>query len=75
MDYALLVLGRFREERAAAPGTDVAAALGRTLATSGRTVLVSGLTVATALAGLLVLRDPVLSPMASEVSSRSPAPR
>jgi RND superfamily putative drug exporter len=38
--------------------------LGRTLATSGRTVLVSGLTVATALAGLLVLRDPVLSPMA-----------
>src|SRR6478752_2947361 len=64
VDYALLVLGRFREERAAAPATDVAAALGRTLATSGRTVLVSGLTVATALAGLLVLRDPVLSPMA-----------
>src|SRR6478752_998134 len=64
VDSALLVLGRFREERAAAPGTDVAAALGRTLATSGRTVLVSGLTVATALAGLLVLREPVLSPMA-----------
>jgi putative drug exporter of the RND superfamily len=65
VDYALLVLGRFREERAAAaPGADVEDALGRTLATSGRTVLVSGLTVATALAGLLVLRDPVLSPMA-----------
>ncbi|HEU5242745.1 MAG TPA: MMPL family transporter, partial [Ornithinibacter sp.] len=64
VDYALLVLGRFREERAAAQGTDVGAVLGRTLATSGRTVLVSGLTVATALAGLLVLRDPVLSPMA-----------
>ena len=69
VDYALLVLGRFREERAAAPGrTDtaevLAAALGRTLATSGRTVLVSGLTVGTALAGLLLLGDPVLSPMA-----------
>jgi len=73
VDYALLVLGRFREERAAARGrTDtaeqraerLAAALGRTLATSGRTVLVSGLTVGTALAGLLLLGDPVLSPMA-----------
>ncbi|GAA5125012.1 MMPL family transporter [Alloalcanivorax gelatiniphagus] len=66
VDYALLVLGRFREERAAAKGRtdDVAALLGRTLATSGRTVLVSGLTVGTALAGLLLLGDPVLSPMA-----------
>jgi RND superfamily putative drug exporter len=69
VDYALLVLGRFREERAAASGrTDtaevLAAVLGRTLATSGRTVLVSGLTVGTALAGLLLLGDPVLSPMA-----------
>ncbi len=65
VDYALLVLGRFREERAAASGrTDTAALLGRTLATSGRTVLVSGLTVGTALAGLLLLGDPVLSPMA-----------
>ena len=65
VDYALLVLGRFREERAAARGrSDVADLLGRTLATSGRTVLVSGLTVGTALAGLLLLGDPVLTPMA-----------
>jgi RND superfamily putative drug exporter len=65
VDYALLVLGRFREERAVSSGrTDTAAVLGRTLATSGRTVLVSGLTVGTALAGLLLLGDPVLSPMA-----------
>ncbi|GAA1935707.1 MMPL family transporter [Nocardioides hwasunensis] len=65
VDYSLLVLGRFREERAAASGrTQLGEVLGRTLATSGRTVLVSGLTVATALAGLLLLADPVLSPMA-----------
>jgi RND superfamily putative drug exporter len=65
VDYALLVLGRFREERAAASGRpDSADLLGRTLATSGRTVLVSGLTVGTALAGLLLVGDPVLSPMA-----------
>ncbi len=71
VDYALLVLGRFREERAAATGrtgrtgrTDIGEVLDRTLATSGRTVLVSGLTVGTALAGLLLLGDPVLSPMA-----------
>ncbi|MCF6376584.1 MMPL family transporter [Nocardioides KLBMP 9356] len=65
VDYALLLLGRFREERAAAPrSTDLATVLGRTLATAGRTVLVSGLTVATALTGLLLVGDPVLSPMA-----------
>ena len=65
VDYALLVVGRFREERAAASArTETAVLLGRTLATSGRTVLVSGLTVGTALAGLLLLGDPVLSPMA-----------
>jgi len=65
VDYALLVLGRFREERAAAPGrTGTADLLGTTLATAGRTVLVSGLTVGTALAGLLLVGDPVLSPMA-----------
>lgn len=65
VDYALLVVGRFREERAAARGrTHTAELLGRTLATSGRTVLVSGLTVGTALAGLLLLGDPVLTPMA-----------
>ncbi|WP_210649026.1 MMPL family transporter [Nocardioides sp. SYSU D00065] len=64
VDYALLVLGRFREEREASPRADPADLLARTLATSGRTVLVSGLTVGTALAGLLLLGDPVLSPMA-----------
>jgi RND superfamily putative drug exporter len=52
IDYGLLVVSRFREERAG--GRDVTAALDRTLATAGRTVAFSGLTVAVALAGLLV---------------------
>lgn len=65
VDYSLLVLSRFREERAAA-GTDpdLGAVLGRTLATAGRTVLVSGVTVGTAVAALLVLGDPLLTGLA-----------
>jgi putative drug exporter of the RND superfamily len=52
IDYGLLVVSRFREERAR--GRDVSAALDLTVATAGRTVAFSGLTVAVALAGLLV---------------------
>jgi trehalose monomycolate/heme transporter len=52
IDYALFVLGRFREELAA--GHPVPAAIERTMATAGRTVLVSGLTIALALASLLI---------------------
>ena len=52
IDYALFVVSRFREELAA--GHDVPTAVGRTMATAGRTVLVSGLTVALALASLLI---------------------
>ncbi|WP_134738380.1 MMPL family transporter [Nocardioides sp. 503] len=65
VDYSLLVLARFREERAAG-GTraDLGDVLGRTVATAGRTVLVSGLTVGCALGGLLVLGDPILTGMA-----------
>ncbi|SDE11428.1 MMPL family transporter [Nocardioides lianchengensis] len=65
VDYGLLVVARFREERAAAGSRgDPEQVLGRVVATAGRTVLVSGLTVGTALAGLLVLGDPVLTGMA-----------
>lgn len=65
VDYTLLVVARFRQERAAASRRDdPAVVLGRVVATAGRTVLVSGLTVGTALAGLLVLGDPVLTGMA-----------
>jgi RND superfamily putative drug exporter len=67
VDYTLLVLGRFREERARSVNQkrpDLAATLGRTLDAAGRTVLVSGLTVGATLSGLLVLGDPVMSGMA-----------
>jgi RND superfamily putative drug exporter len=65
VDYCLLVLARFREERAAlGERTDPAAVLGRTLATAGHTVLVSGATVGCSIAALLLLGDPLLSGMA-----------
>lgn len=50
IDYALLVINRFREELGRGATTE--AAVRRTVATAGRTVVVSGLTVATTLAAL-----------------------
>ncbi|UYM03880.1 MMPL family transporter [Solicola gregarius] len=58
IDYALLVVYRFREERRTCP--DVASALEETMATAGRTVAFSGLTVSASLAGLLVFPDAFL---------------
>jgi putative drug exporter of the RND superfamily len=52
IDYGLVFVSRYREERGRAPG--VVPALERTLATAGRTVMFSGLTVAVALGGLLL---------------------
>ena len=52
IDYALFVVSRFREELA--NGRDTRGAIVATLATAGRTVAVSGLTVALALASLLI---------------------
>jgi RND superfamily putative drug exporter len=40
VDYSLLVISRFREERAG--GLDIPGAIERTLATAGRTVAFSG---------------------------------
>jgi uncharacterized membrane protein YdfJ with MMPL/SSD domain len=52
IDYSLFIVSRYREEiREHGPGPE---ALARTLATAGRTVLFSSLTVAAALASLLV---------------------
>lgn len=62
IDYALFVVSRFREELAAGRGT--ADAVAHTLATAGRTVLVSGLTVALALASLLIFPMDFLKSMA-----------
>ncbi|CAN0439163.1 unnamed protein product, partial [Phaeothamnion confervicola] len=52
IDYSLLIVSRYREEMAThGPG---AVALGRTLQTAGKSVLFSAITVAAALAGLMV---------------------
>ena len=52
IDYSLFIVSRYREEIArSGPGLE---ALRRTMATAGRTVLFSSLTVAAALASLLV---------------------
>jgi RND superfamily putative drug exporter len=62
VDYSLLVISRFREERAA--GLELPGAIERTLATAGRTVAFSGLTVAASLCGLLAFAEPFLRSMA-----------
>jgi RND superfamily putative drug exporter len=52
IDYSLFVVSRFREELAT--GAETAEALRRTLRTAGRTVLFSAVTVAAAMAALIV---------------------
>lgn len=58
IDYGLLMVSRFREERGA--GHEVAEAVRRTTASAGRTVLFSAATVAVALVGLLVFDEPTI---------------
>lgn len=62
VDHALLMVSRFREERA--HGLTVEVAIERTLQTAGRTVAFSGLTATAALAGLLIFAEPLLYSMA-----------
>ncbi len=61
IDYGLFVVGRFREELTRSGSTEVA--LARTMATAGRTVAVSGVTVAFALAGLILFPQVFLRSM------------
>ena len=61
IDYALLMIGRYREQRAA--GDDVPTAAGRTGATAGTTVVAAGLIVMVAIAGLLVVGVPYIGKM------------
>ncbi|MGH3711953.1 MAG: MMPL family transporter [Micromonosporaceae bacterium] len=61
IDYALFVVSRFREELDT--GRAVPDAIARTMATAGRTVAVSGVTVALALAGLLIFPQVFLRSM------------
>jgi RND superfamily putative drug exporter len=62
IDYGLLMIGRFREERGA--GLDVEAAVRRMMATAGRTVVFSAATVAVSLVSLAVFPDPTIRSLA-----------
>ncbi len=53
IDYSILIISRFRDERA--KGRDKLEAIERAGATAGRTVLFSGLTVVIALLGMLIV--------------------
>ncbi|MEV6301957.1 MMPL family transporter [Actinoplanes sp. NPDC051861] len=59
VDYGLLIVTRFREERLRLPD-DLDEAILRTIEGAGRTVFFSGLTVAVSLAGILVFPSPFL---------------
>jgi putative drug exporter of the RND superfamily len=58
IDYGLLMVSRFREERGR--GYEIADAVHRTITSAGRTVVFSALTVAVALSSLLVFQDATL---------------
>jgi RND superfamily putative drug exporter len=62
VDYSLFMITRFRSERRA--GRDKLAAIETASGTAGRAVFFSGLAVAVALAGLFLVRVPVLDSMA-----------
>ncbi|MBV1850516.1 MMPL family transporter [Catellatospora tritici] len=64
VDYSLLILARFREERAADPRAPLPELLARTVSAAGRAVLVAGLAVGVALSGLFVFAEPLLAAMA-----------
>ena len=65
IDYSLLIIGRYREQRAAGDGMQDAAA--RAAATSGTTVVAAGLIVMVAIAGLLVVGVPPVHPREGRV--------
>lgn len=62
IDYALIVVNRFREELAA--GRTVDDAVARTMATAGRTVAFSGVAIAVTLVGLVIFPSRFLVSMA-----------
>lgn len=65
VDYSLLMVSRFREERAATPAPEaVSLAVERTVAAAGRTITYSALTVIASLAGLFVFDNPVFRSLA-----------
>jgi RND superfamily putative drug exporter len=61
IDYSLLIIGRYREQRAA--GDDMQDAAARAAATAGTTVVAAGLIVMVAIAGLLAVGVPYIGKM------------
>jgi RND superfamily putative drug exporter len=59
IDYGLLMVNRFREERG--PGRELHDAVVQTVATAGTTVVFSAFTVAVAMSGLFMFGVPILS--------------
>jgi putative drug exporter of the RND superfamily len=62
VDYSLLMISRFREERA--HGTDVAHAVELAVTRAGRTIVFSALTVLAAMSGLFAFGDPTFTSLA-----------
>ena len=62
VDYSLLMVSRFREEKM--HSADAATTIERTVAAAGRTITFSALTVIASLSGLLVFDDPVFRSLA-----------
>jgi RND superfamily putative drug exporter len=61
IDYSLFIVSRFREEMEG--GLEPPEAIARTLSTAGRTVVISGITIALALASLLIFPQVFLRSM------------
>ncbi|MCL3819374.1 MMPL family transporter [Aeromicrobium wangtongii] len=61
IDYALLILSRFRDELR--KGSDVSAAIATASGTAGTSIVVAGMTVVIALVGLAIVRIPFITEM------------
>lgn len=64
VDYSLLVISRYREERFRAPEASIEDVMALTVKWSGRAVLISGLAVFIVLVGLMLLGNSLLTGMA-----------
>jgi RND superfamily putative drug exporter len=64
VDYSLLIVSRFREERAADADSDLGTTVSRTIATAGRTISFSAMIVIASLAGLFAFSDPTFTSLA-----------
>ena len=64
VDYTIVLMYRFREERSADQTAGPSEWISRTTRTAGRAVLISGLAVSAAMVGLSVLAEPMLASIA-----------